>query len=109
MYLIRRIWEAEPANTRLAATLAVEVGKRFSDAGQRDGVRVYFNAGSLPGEKGRVYMEWIDEKIESPYRTDNVFPPDPRKLSKQMGEITSNATIEFYELMTPDKALELDD
>ena len=109
MYLIRRVWEAEPADTMLAAALAVEVGKRFSDAGQRDGVRVYFNAGSLPGDKGRIYMEWIDEKIESPYRSDNVFPPDPRSLSERMYEITSNGKIEFYELMTADKALYLED
>ena len=109
MYLIRRVWDVEPLNVRLAATLAVETGKRFQDADQRGEVTVYFNGGSLPGDKGRVYMEWTADVIESPYRSDNVFPPDPRSLSKRMSEVTNESWIEFYELMTDDKALNLDD
>jgi hypothetical protein len=109
MYLLRRVWDVEPVNTRMAATLAVETGKRFEDAGQREGVRVYFNGGSVPGEKGQVYMEWIAEVIDSPYRGDNVFPSDPLGLGERMSAIAVPNRIEFYELMTPDKALDLED
>jgi hypothetical protein len=108
MYLIRRVWEVEPRNARLAATIAAEIGKRYSDAGQRDSVVVYFNGSTLPGERGRVYMEWQAEVIDSPYRSDNVYPPDPRELYKHMTEVVGESWIEFYELLTDDTAMELD-
>lgn len=109
MYVIRRVWAVKPRQTRLAATLAKEIGKRYEDAGQREPVRVYFNGGTLPGEKDRVYMEWTAEVIESPYRGDNVSPPDPRSLGKRMRDVTDESWIEFYELLTEDKAVSLDD
>lgn len=109
MYVIRRVWTVKPRQTRLAATLAREIGKRYEDAGQREPVRVYFNGGTLPGEKDRVYMEWTTDVIESPYRSDNVSPPDPRSLSKRMREITEESWIEFYELMNDDKAMALEE
>lgn len=108
MYVIRRVWEVEPSNARLAATIAAEIGKRYENAGQRDPVRVYFNGSTVPGERGRVYMEWTAEVIESPYRGDNVFPPDPRELGKHMREVAGQSWIEFYELLTEDKAVALD-
>ncbi len=108
MYVIRRVWAVEPRQTRLAASLAAGIGRMYEDAGQRDPVRVYFNPGTVPGEKDRVYMEWTADIIESPYRGDNEFPTDERSLGKRLREITSDSWIEFYELMTEDKALDLD-
>ena len=109
MYLIRRVWDVEPRQTRLAASLAAGIGRRYEEAGQRDSVRVYFNGGSMPGTKDRVYMEWTTEVIESPYRQGNVYPEDPLSLSKRLGEITTATWIEFYELMTEEKELPLDE
>lgn len=108
MYVIRRVWAVEPRQTRLAASLVSEIGRLYEDAGQREPVRVYFNAGSLPGEKDRVYMEWTTRIIESPHRGDNEFPSDPRSLGARLREITTGTWIEFYELMTPDKAVDID-
>lgn len=108
MYVIRRVWTVEPRQTRRAASLVSEIGRLYEDAGQREPVRVYFNAGSLPGDKDRVYMEWTTEVIESPHRGDNEFPPDPRSFGARLREITTGTWIEFYELMTPDKAVDID-
>ena len=98
----------EPREARRAATIAAEIGKRYTDAGTRDPVRVYYNGSSLPGERGRVYMEWTAELIESPYRKGGESPPDPRELYKHFSEIVGESWIEFYELLTDDKAMELD-
>jgi hypothetical protein len=109
MYLIRRVWVTEPGQARMAASLAVEIGKRYVDAGQRDSVRVSFNGGTLPGEKDRVYMEWTADVIEAPYRADNEIPADPRGLGPRMRAVTKESWIEFYEVLTDDKAIAIDD
>ncbi|NQV07010.1 hypothetical protein HQ535_10695 [bacterium] len=108
MYVIRRVYEMkESRDTRLGATLAQLVAQRYVDVDQRTPVTVYFNGGTLPGEKGRVYMDWTAEKIESPYRGDNVFPTDEGGYSARLREITADSWIEFYELLSPDKRVEL--
>jgi hypothetical protein len=109
MYLIRRAWRvAEPRDTRLAATIVAELGNVYEDSGQRSPSRVYFNGGTTPGEKGVVYMEWTADVIESPYREGNVFPSFPEGLGPRLREITTESWIEFHELMTPAKAVDLD-
>lgn len=107
MYVIRRVWTTKPRESRRAATLVAEIGRIYEDSGQRDPVRVYFNGGTVPGEKDRVYMEWTAEVIESPYRGDNEFP-DTGDLGSRLRDITEETWIEFYELLTPDKAVPLD-
>ncbi len=107
MYVIRRVWETKPREARRAATIVSEIGKIYEASGQRDPVRVYFNGGTTPGEKDRVYMEWTAEVIESPYRGDNQFP-DTGNLGQRLRDITEGSWIEFYELLTPDKAMPLD-
>ena len=107
MYLIRRVWEVKPREARRAATIAASIGKAYEDAGQRSNVTVYFNGGTVPGEKDRVYMEWTADVIDSPYRGDNEFP-DFGDLGARMRELTTGSRIEFYEVLTPDKAVDLD-
>lgn len=107
MYVIRRVWTTKPRESRRAATLVAEIGRIYEDSGQRDPVRVYFNSGTVPGEKNRVYMEWTADVIESPYRGDNELP-DTGDLGRQLRDITDETWIEFYELLTPDKAVPLD-
>ena len=108
MYVIRRVWSVEPRQARKAASIAAAIGKAYQDAGQREPVRVYFNSGTVPGEKDRVYMEWTADVIDSPYRGDNEFPEEATRLGAKMRELQVESWIEFYELMTPDKALALD-
>jgi hypothetical protein len=76
--LIRRVWTVKRRETRKAATIAADIGKAYEEAGQRSATSVYFNGGTLPGEKDRVYMQWTAEVIG------------------------------FYELITPAKAQDYD-
>ena len=75
-------------------------------SGPAAAVKVYFNGGTLPGDKDRVYMEWTAEVIESPYRGDNDMP-STGPLGQQLRDITEGSCIVFYELLTPDKAIDL--
>ena len=70
---------------------------------------MYFNGGTVPGERNRVYMEWTEQTIDSTYRKDIVeSPPRARELYAKLREITVDNWIEFYELMTPEKMADLD-
>lgn len=109
MYLIRRNWRvADPRDTRLAATIVAEIGKDYEASGQRGPTTISFNGGTTPGERGIVSMSWVAERIESPYRGDNTPPEDTRGLRTHLRELTTESWIEFSELMTTDKAVELD-
>jgi hypothetical protein len=109
MYVIRRGWRvAEPGDTRLVATIVAEIGKDYEESGGREPTRVYFNGGTTPGEMGVVFMEWTAERLESPYRAGNVLPEDPRGLRARVRELTTESWIDFWEVMTPDKAVALE-
>ena len=84
MYIVTRIWETKPLEARRAATLAALIGEVYEKAGQRSSVQVSFNGGTLPGETNRVYMRWIDDKIESPYRGGNEIPEKARELGAKL-------------------------
>lgn len=103
MYVVTRIWEAKPREARRAATLAALIGEVYEKAGQRSSIQVSFNGGTLPGETNRVYMRWIADKIESPYRSANEIPEKARELGSKMREITVRSWIEFEEILTKDK------
>ena len=109
MYVVRRVWEVKPSEARLAATLVDAMGRDYEAHGKRSPSRVYFNNGTLPGDRYRVYMEWTEDAIASPYRADQVQSSDQaRNLYARLRELTLDSWIEFYELMTPDKALPID-
>ena len=103
MYLVTRVWESKPMEARKAATLAAMIGEVYEKAGQRSSIQVSFNGGTLPGETNRVYMRWIEDKIESPYRGGNEIPEEARELGAKIREITVRSWIEFEELLTEDK------
>jgi len=106
MYVVTRIWEAKPREALRAATLAALIGEVYEKAGQRSSVQVSFNGGTLPGETNRVYMRWIADRIESPYRGGNDIPAKAREYGAKMREITVRSWIEFEELLTEDKRQE---
>ena len=109
MYVVRRVWEVERGEARKAASLVAAMGEEYESAGKRSASRVYFNNGTLPGDRYRVYMEWVEEVIASPYR-DDVVPSPARavELYAQVRELATDSWIEFFELMTPEKALDVD-
>jgi hypothetical protein len=90
---------------RKVATLIKQQGDAYSAVGQRSEVRVYFNGGTIPGDNNRVYMEWTDESIQSPYRAgDGVkSPQEANKFGAEARDLIIGQRIEFFEMMTPDK------
>ena len=106
MYVIARIWETKPMEARRAATWAAKIGEVYEKAGQRSSIQISFNGGTVPGETNRVYMRWIADSIESPYRGNNEIPSEARELGAKMREITVRSWIELEELLTEDKRQE---
>lgn len=105
MYLIRRIYTVKPGEARKAATLIDQIGRAYEEAGTRTPSTVYFNSGTTPGEKDTVVMEWTDDVLRTPYREDRVRVTTLGEVSAQLREISLGSTIEFWELMTDEKAL----
>ena len=103
MYLIRRIYKTKPGQAIRVATLVQKQAQIYHDAGQRGEFRVSFNGATMPGEQETVYLEWTDEKIESPYRGDNNLPAAALEFGPKVRELIETQRIEFMELMTPDK------
>ena len=107
MYVITRVYKVKRREARRAASLAAEIGRLYHEAGQRSEVSVFFNGGTLPGKRNRMYMQWTEETLESPYRAGNPSVPGVRELGAKLREVTTDSWIEYNELLTPDKALEV--
>lgn len=105
-YVIRRVYEVKLGSARKVATTVAKQAELYEEAEQRSPSRIYFNGGTLPGEKDRVYMEWTAEVIDSPYREGNVIPQTVRDAGSGTRDLVLDTYIEFYELMTPAKAQE---
>ena len=103
MYLVRRVYKTKPGQARKVATIVQEQGDMYNAAGQRSEVRVYFNGGTVPGENNIVYLEWIDEKIDCPYREGNKIPKEILDKGKELKGLIEEQYIQFYELMIPAK------
>lgn len=106
MYLIRRIYTVNPGQARKVATLIDSIGSAYEEAGIRSTSRVYFNSGTTPGEKNTVVMEWTDETLLTPYRDDRVYAEGLDDITAELRDLAIDSTIEFWELMTPDKRME---
>ena len=52
-------------------------------------------------------MEWTAATIDSPYGNDNPTIPEARELGARLRDLTEDTWIEFYELMTPAKAIDI--
>ena len=98
MYLIRRVYKVKPGTTKQAAEILQKIGIAYQKAGQRSETRVYWSGYTVPGPANTVYMDWIQEIIDSPYREQNVIP-DMSELGSQLREVTEESSIEFYEMI----------
>ena len=103
MYVIRRVYEVKPGTAKRVAALVQQQGDAYHNAGQRSEVRVYFNGGTVPGDIDRVYMEWTDNVIDSPYREGLTLPEEALQIGAQVREHVIKQYIEFFEMMTPGK------
>ena len=108
MYVIRRVYKVKPRPARDAATIVARIGELYQEAGRRSEVRVSFNGTTLPGETDIVFMEWTDDVIRSPYGRGEPSIAEAGELGARLRELTEESWIEFYEMLTPDKAMELD-
>ncbi len=106
MYVIKRVWKVKARMAREAATVAARIGELYHEAGQRSEVRVYFNGTTLPGKRNRLFMEWTAATIDSPYGNDSLPIPEAQELGARLRDLTEESWIEFYELMTPAKAVD---
>ncbi len=102
-YVIRRVYEVQPGAARKVATAVAKQSEAYEQSGQREPCRVYFNGGTLPGQKDRVYMEWTADIIDSPYREGNVIPQTVRDAGAGVRDLIIDTYIEFYEQMVPTK------
>ena len=107
MYLLRRIFKAKPGEARRVASLLQKQSQIYHDAGQRSEFKVYFNGATVPGETDIVVLEWTDEALMSPMRGNHQLPPDALALGAQIRQLIETNRIEFMELMTPDKMLDV--
>ena len=107
MYLVRRIFNTKPGEARRVASLVHKQAQIYHDAGQRSEFRVYFNGGTVPGENNVVVLEWTDEALMSPMRGGHEIPPEVYDVGAQVRELTDGNRIEFMELMTPDKMMDV--
>ena len=107
MYVIRRVYKVKPRVAPEAATVAARIGELYHEAGRRSEVTVCFNGTTLPGETDVVYMEWTDDAIRSPYARDEPSIPEAAELGARLRALTEESWIEFYEMLTPEKAMEL--
>lgn len=98
MYLIRRAYKVKPGTTKQAAEILQKIGIAYQKAGQRSETRVYWSGYTVPGPANTVYMDWIQEILDSPYREQNVIP-DMSELGSQLREVTEESSIEFYEMI----------
>lgn len=108
MYVIQRVYKLKPRAAREAATIAARIGQLYHEAGRRSEVTVFFNGTTLPGVPDIMYMQWTDEAIQSPYGRGEASIPEASDLGARLRELTDDSWIEFYEMLTPEKAMDLD-
>lgn len=101
MYLIRRVYKTKPGKARQVADLLIKLGNLYVAADQRSPIRVYTSGGTVPGPANTVYMDWVAEKIESPYREGNKTPEDTAKYGAELRELQEESSIEFFQLYHP--------
>ena len=100
MYLVRRVYKVKPGTYRKAADLIYQIGKRYEEAGLRSPVTVYWSGSTVPGPANTIYMDWVEEKLESPYREGHKSA-NTSDLSSQLRELREETYIEFYEMHVP--------
>lgn len=104
MYLIRRAFTVKPAipsKAREAAEVLAQIGKSFEDTEQRSPTRVYMSGITVPGPANTIYIDWLTERIESPYREGHKLPDEVVRLRQGLIPFVEESHIEFYEVVKP--------
>ncbi len=107
MYLVRRIFNTKRGEARRVASLVHKQAQAYHDAGHRSEFKVYFNGGTVPGDTNVVVLEWTEEALMSPMRAGNDLPQEALTIGRQALEFVESSRIEFMELLTPDKMMDV--
>ena len=106
MYHVRRVYKTKPGDARRVAILVHKQVQIYHDAGHREEFRVAYNAGTCPGERDVVVLEWETAAFQSPSRDGNVRPLDGIEAGNAFKPYIEDTHIEFWELLTPGKMQE---
>ena len=100
MYVLRRIARTQPGKEWEVAGYLSKVCQAYESAG-RNKAQIFVEGPGLPGATSTVYAQWTQERIE-PTDSDTV-PQDVRTYGAKMIPLLTEYSIEFYELVTPEK------
>lgn len=100
MYLIRRVAKVQPGKGWEVANYLSNICKAYQQAGRNE-ARVYMQGSNMPGPEEVVYAEWTQERIEP--TIVNTVPEAVRTNHTKMAPLLTQYSIEFYELVTPEK------
>ena len=100
MYLIRRVAKCQTGKAWEVAGHLSKIVQAY-EGGGRDKARVYIGGQGLPGTPQAVYAEWTQETIEPTVMS--TVPQAVRDNNGPMQALLTEYTIEFYELVTPEK------
>ena len=104
MYVIRRIAKTQPGKSWEVAGYLARITGAYESTG-RNKAYIYIGNG-LPGNQDVVYAEWTQEKIEP--TNQSKVPESVLSDHKKMWALLTDYSIEFYELVTPEKLQERD-
>ena len=100
MYIIRRVARTQPGKAWEVAGYLAKITQAYEGAG-RNKAQVWVSGESLPGEPDVVYAQWIQERIEP---TEFATVPEAVVVNhEKMAPMLTEYSIEFYELVTPEK------
>jgi len=100
MYLIRRILKTQPGKAWEVAGYLSKVTEAY-ERGGRNKAQIFVGGQGLPGEQNIVYAEWTQATIEQTDR--QTIPEDVFKISAKMNPLLTEYTIEFFDLVSPEK------
>ena len=100
MYIIRRVAKTQPGKAWEVAGYLTKITQASEEAG-RNKAQVYVGGQGLPGVPNVVYAQWTQERIEP---TDMRTVPEAVGTNQaKMQPLLTEYSIEFYELVTPEK------
>jgi hypothetical protein len=100
MYVVRRVAKTQPGKAWEVAGYLVQITQAYQQAG-RNPAQVYVEGGGLPGTANVVYAQWTQDSIEpTEMRT---VPEAVRTYNAKMQPLLTEYTIEFFEVVTPEK------
>tara|TARA_B100000676_G_C17863071_1_gene724421 strand:- start:563 stop:898 length:336 start_codon:yes stop_codon:yes gene_type:complete len=97
MYLIRRTFKIQKGKTRDAAEAAKEISAKYQEKGQRAPVWIYISGPTTPGPADTIYMDWVEEKLENPYREENQSIDGLKDLFRNLYQYVEESKIDFFQ------------